>query len=204
LTNAKPEFDTLKRESDFCYHSNQLAGPGWLMVGDAGCFVDPLFSGGVYLGCTTGYMAAQSIHKMLGGADEKKEGIAFGNFTKTGYDGYFRLVYGFYEKMSIPELFKSYRRPYPFCLQFLSGNFWAKPDDPLLSLLRSNPKWNTFEEPFDYVDQCPIYPDLYYSADEDVTAVTPPQFRPPAVIRFGMAVTNWFRRAVKTKPAKSG
>ena len=105
------------------------------MVGDAGCFVDPLFSGGVYLGCTTGYMAAKSIHNMLGGADEKKEGIAFGNFTKTGYDGYFRLVYGFYEKMSIPELFKSYRRPYPFCLQFLSGNFWAKPDDPLLSLL---------------------------------------------------------------------
>jgi FADH2-dependent halogenase len=194
LTNAKAEYDTLKRESDFCYHSNQLAGPGWLMAGDAGCFVDPLFSGGVYLGSTTGYMAAKSIHNMIGGADEKKEGIAFGNFTKTGYDGYFRLVYGFYEKMSIPELFKSYRRPYPFCLQFLSGNFWAKPDDPLLSLLRSHREWDTFDEPFEYTDQCPIYPDLFYRANEDVTAATPPQFRPPAAIRLLQKVTGWFSK----------
>jgi FADH2-dependent halogenase/halogenation protein CepH len=182
LTGAKPEFDTLKVESDFCYHSNQLAGPGWLLVGDAGCFVDPLFSGGVYLGSVTGYMAANSVHKMMGGADEKKVCTDYGNFVKTGYDSYFRLVYGFYEKGSIPELFKSFRVQYPYCLQFLSGNFWGQKNDPLLSLLRSKAKWNTFEEPFEYVDQCPIYPDTYYRAGEDVRAATPPQFRPPALL----------------------
>jgi FADH2-dependent halogenase/halogenation protein CepH len=185
LTRAKPQFDTLKAESDFCYHSNRLAGPGWLLVGDAGCFVDPLFSGGVFLGSVTGYMAAKSVHNMIGGADEKKEGTAYGNFVKTGYDGYFRLVYGFYEKGTIPDLFWSYRVPYPFCLQFVTGNFWAQKNDPLLSLLRSKPEWNTFEEPFEYVDQCPIYPDTYYRAGEDVSAVTPPEFRPRAVVHHG-------------------
>jgi flavin-dependent dehydrogenase len=184
LTGAKEEFETLKRESDFCYHSNKLSGPGWLMAGDAGTFVDPLFSGGVYLGSITGYMAANAVHRMLGGADEKKEGTAFDNFTKTGYDGYYRLVYGFYEKGSIPELFKSYRVPYPFALQFLSGNFWAQKNDPLLSHLRSKREWDTYEEPFEYVDVCPIYPNLYYRAEEDVTAVTPPQFR-AAGVRHG-------------------
>jgi hypothetical protein len=185
LTGAKPQFDTLKRESDFCYHAERLTGPGYIIVGDAGTFVDPLFSGGVYLACTGGYMAGRTAAKILGGADEKKETTYYQNFIKTGYDGYFRLVYGFYDMGTIPNLFKSYRVPYPFALQFLSGNFWGQMNDPLLTVLRSRPDWKTFEEPFEYVDEDPIYGNIYYRAGEDVTAVTPVYFRPPAGVHHG-------------------
>ncbi len=40
-------------ESDYCYYSDTVAGDGWFMVGDAGCFFDPIFSGCVHLATST-------------------------------------------------------------------------------------------------------------------------------------------------------
>jgi FADH2-dependent halogenase/halogenation protein CepH len=179
ITHAKREHDTLRRESDFCYHSNRLAGPGWLMAGDAGCFVDPLFSGGVFLASATGARAATAVHNMLGGAKEQEEGTAFENYSKTGYDGYYRLVYGFYEKGTIPELLRLIGAPYPIIVQFLSGNFWGQKNDPVLNYFRAKPEWNTFDEPFDFVDRCTIYPDTYYRAGEPMNPL-PPWIKKPA------------------------
>ena len=44
---------------DWSYRSQSLYGPGYILVGDAGCFVDPLFSSGVHLALT--YAALASI-----------------------------------------------------------------------------------------------------------------------------------------------
>src|SRR5690606_26201717 len=43
---ARPVHDFV-RESNYSYAVDRLAGDGWLLVGDAGRFVDPLFSSGV-------------------------------------------------------------------------------------------------------------------------------------------------------------
>src|SRR5690606_6932080 len=34
---------------NYAYECSEMAGPGWMLVGDAYCFVDPMFSSGVYL-----------------------------------------------------------------------------------------------------------------------------------------------------------
>ena len=47
---------------DWSYMSQRMAGDGWVLVGDAACFVDPLFSSGVHLAMMSGVMAAAYVH----------------------------------------------------------------------------------------------------------------------------------------------
>lgn len=51
--------------SDWSYTSRALAGDRWLSVGDAGAFIDPVFSTGVYLGMTGAFEAAPRVHAAL-------------------------------------------------------------------------------------------------------------------------------------------
>ena len=50
---------------DWSYVSGRVAGPGWVLVGDAACFVDPLFSSGVHLALTSGVLAASHVTTAL-------------------------------------------------------------------------------------------------------------------------------------------
>lgn len=47
--------------SNLAYRSKRLAGNGYLLVGDAGIFIDPIYSFGVYLALKSGRMAAERI-----------------------------------------------------------------------------------------------------------------------------------------------
>ena len=46
---------------DWSYVSDQVVGDGYILVGDAACFVDPLFSSGVHLALMAGVLAAAYI-----------------------------------------------------------------------------------------------------------------------------------------------
>ena len=50
---------------DWSYVCKQLAGDGYVLVGDAACFVDPLFSSGVHLALTSGVLAAAYVTTAL-------------------------------------------------------------------------------------------------------------------------------------------
>lgn len=52
------------------YAADRVAGPGWLLAGDAAGFVDPFLTPGVQLACQHGLLAAQVIDAVLGGASE--------------------------------------------------------------------------------------------------------------------------------------
>jgi flavin-dependent dehydrogenase len=43
---------------DWSYVSEEVTGDGFILVGDAACFIDPLFSSGVHLAMTAGILAA--------------------------------------------------------------------------------------------------------------------------------------------------
>lgn len=51
----------LKVETDYSYASTQFAGPGYFLVGDAACFLDPLLSTGVHLAMLSGMLTAVTI-----------------------------------------------------------------------------------------------------------------------------------------------
>ena len=50
---------------DWSYRSRSLSGPGYVLVGDAGCFIDPLFSSGVHLALTYAALAAVVVASAL-------------------------------------------------------------------------------------------------------------------------------------------
>ena len=50
---------------DWSYRCQSLHGPGYVLVGDAGCFIDPLFSSGVHLALTSATMAAAAVASAL-------------------------------------------------------------------------------------------------------------------------------------------
>lgn len=50
---------------NYSYTSTRMAGPGWVMVGDAWAFVDPVFSSGVYLAMHSASRAAAMVDAVL-------------------------------------------------------------------------------------------------------------------------------------------
>jgi flavin-dependent dehydrogenase len=67
-------------EADYSYKMDHFSGPGWLMVGDAARFVDPIFSSGVSVAMRSGQFAFQALEEALKGGDET---AAFGTYNET-------------------------------------------------------------------------------------------------------------------------
>jgi flavin-dependent dehydrogenase len=56
--------------SDYSYQCRRIAGDGYLLLGDAAAFIDPIFSTGVWLAMSSGEMAADALHAALGSSPE--------------------------------------------------------------------------------------------------------------------------------------
>lgn len=121
--------------SEYSRHSRHCASPGLLLVGDALCFLDPVFSSGVLLALKTGVMAGEEVHKGLVAGDLSPERFTdYGATIRLGIENMRKLVYAFYH----PDFsFKDVVMKYPECggeiTDCLSGdvnkdfsNLWAR------------------------------------------------------------------------------
>jgi FADH2-dependent halogenase len=152
-------------ETDYCYYADTITGPGWLMVGDAACFLDPIFSGGVTIATATGLRAADTVDRMLREPGSEAElGDAYSSFLKTGYDTYARLIYAHYQSRfsiiptlmeigaDVPEGDTSH---HPEVIRLMCGDFWSKTNE-LGNRLRERSDMDTFA-PFTPDLDCPFY-----------------------------------------------
>lgn len=97
---------------DFSYRCTRIAGDGWVMVGDAFGFLDPIYSSGVFLALKSGEMAADAIAAGLAKGDLTGAQLgAWGPTFLQGMERMKRLVYAFYEGMS----FGQFLRRFPEC-----------------------------------------------------------------------------------------
>lgn len=162
LLGTTPRPDT-HIESDYCYYSDTVTGPGWLMAGDAGNFIDPIFSGGAFLAMTTGRAAGATLDRILDDPQHAESELhAYANLYKTGYDSYTRLISAYYESH---YRLGAYLKQHGFSVdgdrwfaRVLSGDFWSDVN-PLTCWLRDQRRWDTFQ-PFEIVQECPVYPEL--------------------------------------------
>ena len=60
LADAEP-YDELRVAKEFSYTTDRSSGEGWVLVGDAWGFIDPIYSSGVYFALKSGELAADSI-----------------------------------------------------------------------------------------------------------------------------------------------
>ncbi|MDA1015735.1 MAG: NAD(P)/FAD-dependent oxidoreductase [Planctomycetota bacterium] len=88
------EFFTTK---DFSYSSSQGAGDGWVLIGDAYSFIDPVYSTGVFLAFKSGEFAADAVHNAIERRDFSAERLgAWQEQYCTGVELFRKLVYAFY------------------------------------------------------------------------------------------------------------
>ena len=59
------------------YHARRYADDGWLLVGDAGSFIDPLSSAGVKKALASGWLAAVVVHTLLTKPEMRQHALSF-------------------------------------------------------------------------------------------------------------------------------
>jgi flavin-dependent dehydrogenase len=84
--------------SDYSYVSKKLCGDRFVLVGDAGAFIDPVFSTGVYLGMVGAFRAAEAVDAALtAGRFSRRELVAYEAWVKKQVETYKKFVKGFYK-----------------------------------------------------------------------------------------------------------
>ncbi len=84
-------------EGDFAYATRAYSGANWLLLGDAGSFLDPVFSTGVQIALSSGVEAADAVERSLcAGGPRAAHFRAFHRRQRARYRFFRRLVQGFY------------------------------------------------------------------------------------------------------------
>ncbi len=123
LENTRQLFP-FKVTKDFSYRSRRLAGDGWVLVGDAFGFLDPIYSSGVFLALKSGEMAADAIIEAFEKNDFSGRQLGkFGSEYVSGMEAIRKLVYAFYTK---EFSFAKFLKRFPDCrdeiVNILIGN----------------------------------------------------------------------------------
>src|SRR5262245_9843204 len=86
---------------DYSYRATRVAGDGWVMIGDAWGFLDPLYSSGVLLALRSGEMAADAIVEGFARNDTSAAQLGkWGPAFNEGVDRMRRLVCEYYDGFS--------------------------------------------------------------------------------------------------------
>jgi flavin-dependent dehydrogenase len=84
-------------EKDFSYSASAYAGDRWILAGDAGSFLDPVFSTGVTIAMESGIEVASELHRALAKNDFSASVFAaFSRRQRKRFERFRRFVVGFY------------------------------------------------------------------------------------------------------------
>jgi len=85
--------------ADFQYRLSELAGDGWVAIGDAGAFLDPVFSSGVHLAMTGAERASDAATRALAGGrlPVARDFARYARESRAQLDIYARFIYAWYD-----------------------------------------------------------------------------------------------------------
>ena len=136
---------------DYSYRSTRVAGDGWVLVGDAFGFLDPLYSSGVLLALKSGELAADAIVEGLSRNDLSEQQLGhWGPSFNEGVDRMRRLVCEYYDGFSFGEFVRKYPHLRNTVTDLLIGDLFNTRVDavwgPMESLYKPGkapiPPWN--------------------------------------------------------------
>jgi geranylgeranyl reductase family protein len=118
---------------DYSYRSKECAGNGFLLIGDAYGFLDPIYSSGVLLALKMAELAADAIHDAFNNNDFSRERL--GQFQPTldrGIESMRKLVHAFYnEGFSFSQFLKKYPEQRVNIINLLIGNVFMNGVDEI-------------------------------------------------------------------------
>src|SRR5262249_36533399 len=92
------QYGRFRVRKDYSYLSSRFWRPGCALIGDAACFVDPIFSTGVHLATYSALLAARSVNSVL--RDGLPEDRCFAEFEaryRMEYQTIYSFMMGFYD-----------------------------------------------------------------------------------------------------------
>jgi flavin-dependent dehydrogenase len=141
---------------DYSYRSRQVAGDGWVLIGDAFGFLDPLYSSGVLLALKSGELAADAIAEGLRRGDVSAAQLGqWGPMFNQGVDRMRRLVCEYYDGFSFGNFVRNYPHLKGTVTDLLIGDLFTDRVDavwgPMESLYEPGkspiPPWDTGAPP---------------------------------------------------------
>jgi len=145
--SSRPELhDALKKanqvrpfteEGDYSYAMNQITGDNWLMVGDAGRFVDPIFSTGVSIALNSARFAQKDILKALETGNFKRESFSeYESTLRRGTRNWYNFISVYYR---LNVLFTAFIRDPRYrldVLKLLQGDVYEEKEPEVLVKMR--------------------------------------------------------------------
>jgi flavin-dependent dehydrogenase len=128
---------------EYSYRSRQIAGDGWVLVGDAYGFLDPLYSSGVLLALQSGAWAADAIAEGLSKGDTSAAQLGkWGPAFMAGMDRMRKLVCQFYDGLNFGQFVRQHTDRKGLITDVLIGDIFKEDIDalwPLMDGLKSAP-----------------------------------------------------------------
>jgi FAD-dependent halogenase len=88
----------LRVRKDYSYCGTSFWAPGLALIGDAACFIDPVFSSGVHLATYGALLAARSVNSVLDGRVPEERAFAeFEARYRREYAVFYRFLFSFYQ-----------------------------------------------------------------------------------------------------------
>ena len=109
-------------EGDYSYETESISGPGWLLIGDALRFVDPIFSSGVDVALYSARFACEAISSILGGEDESAVMARYSDRVRSGVQVWYDLTDLFYRLQLLFTWFMISRNHRAELVRVLQGN----------------------------------------------------------------------------------
>ncbi len=125
-----------KAQKEYSYKAKKGAGDGWVLVGDAYGFLDPLYSSGLMLALTSAGMAADAVAEALHANDASEARLQkwVPEHVKA-LDRMRHLVCAFYDGLNFGKLVRKYPEKKHLITDVLIGNLFHDEIDELWPLI---------------------------------------------------------------------
>jgi flavin-dependent dehydrogenase len=123
---------------DYSYRSKQVAGDGWVLIGDAFGFLDPLYSSGVLLALKSGELAADAIAEGLKQGNVSADQLGkWGPMFNQGVDRMRRLVCEYYDGFSFGQFVRTFPHLKGIVTDLLIGDLFTERVDAVWQPMES-------------------------------------------------------------------
>ncbi|PYU24714.1 MAG: FADH2-dependent halogenase PltA [Acidobacteria bacterium] len=135
---AATQLRPLKDEGDYSYSMTQIAGDGFVMIGDAARFVDPIFSSGVSIALTCAKLATTDIIKglQMGGPVTKDRFETYVATMRRGTANWYEFISVYYRLNVLFTAFVNDPRYRIDVLKLLQGDLYEEQKPPVLEEMK--------------------------------------------------------------------
>ncbi len=125
-----------RAQKEYSYASKQLAGNGWVLIGDAAGFLDPLYSSGLLMAVVSAERAADAIIAALASDDTSESKLrVWEKEYKKAVKRMRNLVIAFYEGLNFGKLVRRHPDKKHLITDILIGNLFKDEVDELWPLI---------------------------------------------------------------------